>query len=196
MKKMISVLAMTLLVIGAAQAQDVTKRMVVQLKNGQVVKYNTENIEDVTFEIIDLSDLPDVPTTIEEAKAILYDSYWKIDDPDYVSDLFEDIYIVITEDLKALWCLKVKDSVTDEDLAPYAGKYVVAIDLGEVSFPSEEDPTTFSLSDWLTGTNLQLYSFDLTNDDGVDTVITTPCVRVEPFEYIGGDYLFKGKPAL
>ena len=63
MKKIISVLAMALLVIGAAQAQEQVRKMFVQLKNGQVVRYNTEDIEDVTFKMDNA--LPDVPTTIE-----------------------------------------------------------------------------------------------------------------------------------
>ena len=193
MKKIISVLAMVLLVIGAAQAQNVTKRMVIQFKDGQVVKYNTENIEDVTFEIIDLSNLPDVPTTIEEAKAILADSYWKIDAPldEYSAEIFEGYYIVITDNLEASLCYKFKDSVTDEDYALFAGKYI-AESFVEVTFPSD-DPTTFYLGEWTVGTNLQLYSFDYNNDD-----ITYHCVRVEPFEYVmlGDDYLFKGKPGL
>ena len=201
MKKIISVLAMALLVIGAAQAQEQIRKMVVQLKNGQVVKYNTENVEDVTFEIIDLyfpdlpdvPDLPNVPTTIEEAKDMLA-GYWKWNVPIYDDDI-EGCYFIITTDLKVLQCYKFKDSVTEEYYAPYAG-LTIAFIRGEVTFPSEEDPTTFYLGEeWYEGTNLQLNSFDF--DDGSIGGVY-PAVRVEPFGIIliDEDFLFKGKPGL
>lgn len=182
MKKIISVLAMALLVIGAAQAQDQTKKMVVQLKNGQIVEFNTENVEDVTFKIVDL---PEIPTTIEEAKAMLV-GYWKMDLPveEYNAEIFEGVYLVITEDLDCLLGGKVKDTFTDEDgeISPYAGKYVVTSQWGKVIFPSEEDPTFFYVGgEWTFGTNLQLNSFDINFSDSGTAY---PCVRVEPFEYI------------
>lgn len=97
-------------------------------------------------------------------------------------DVFEGYYLVITEDLNVLWCQKVRDTVTDEEAAPYAGKYLLFGNYGEVAFPSE-DPTTFYLgSEWLLGTNLQLNSFDFTSV-GSDPN-SHPCIRVEPFEYI------------
>ena len=177
MKKIISVLAMALLVIGAAQAQNQTKRMVIHLNDGQVVKYNTEYVEDVTFEIIDL---PNVPTTIEEAKAMLV-GYWKVNSPSN-EDEIEGGYFIITEDLEVLLCMKIKDSATGY-YAEYAGKYVVFGSFGEVIFPNEEDPTTFYLgSQWYFGTNLHIDSFDYNQDNG--GIYTFPCVRVEPFEYI------------
>lgn len=180
MKKIISVLAMALLVIGAAQAQEQTKRMAIHLNNGQVVRYNTEYVEDVTFEIIDL---PNVPTTIDQAKAMLV-GYWKINMPLDEDDI-ESVYFVITEDLKVSYCWKLKDSATGY-YAEYAGKYI-AFTFGEITFPNEEDPTTFYLgSQWYFGTNLQIDSFDYNIDDG--GIYTFPCVRVEPFEYIIMDY--------
>ena len=177
MKKIISVLAMALLVIGAAQAQNQVRKMVVHKNDGQVVKYNTEYVEDVTFEIIDL---PNVPTTIDQAKAML-EGYWKMNIPidEEEEEDIESAYVVITEGLKAFWCTKFKDSVTDGSMAPYAGKYV-AFELGEVTFPNEEDPTTFYLGyAYYSCTNLQIDSFELISSDA-----NYPCVRVEPFEYI------------
>lgn len=178
MKKIISVLAMALLVIGAAQAQEQVRKMFVQLKNGQVVRYNTEDIEDVTFKMDNA--LPDVPTTIEEAKAMIV-GYWKWNIPIDEDVVFEGTYFIITEDLEILYCLKAKDSVTNEDgeISPYAGKYVVLYKWGEVTFPSE-DPTTFIFGDeWHVGTNLQSDSFII-----FDSTVAHPCVRVKPFEYI------------
>ena len=172
---------MALLVIGAAQAQNQVRKMVVHKNDGQVVKYNTEYVEDVTFEIIDL---PNVPTTIDQAKAML-ESYWKINmplDEDEDEGDIESAYYVITGDLKVSLCWKLKDSATGY-YAEYAGKYVVFGSSDEVTFPSEEDPTTFYLgSQWYFGTNLQIDSFDYNIDDG--GIYTCPCVRVEPFEYI------------
>ena len=175
MKKIISVLAMALLVIGAAQAQEQVRRMVVHKKDGQVVKFNTENVEDVTFET---SDLPDVPTTIDQAKAML-EGYWKMNIPiDEEEEDIESSYVVITEDLKAFLCVKFKDSGTDEFFAEYAGKYIVTVVLGDVVFTSE-DPIMFYLGeDYYSCTNLQIDSFELISSDA-----NYPCVRVEPFEY-------------
>ena len=165
---------MALLVIGAAQAQNQVRRMVVQLKNGQVVKFNTENVEDVTFET---SDLPDVPTTIDQAKAMLV-GYWRINLPYQYDENIESDNFIITEDLKVLYCLKVKDSCTDEFFAEYAGKYIVTVVLGDVVFTSE-DPIMFYLGDdYYSCTNLQIDSFELISSDA-----NYPCVRVEPFEY-------------
>jgi hypothetical protein len=172
MKKIISVLAMALLVIGAAQAQNQVRKMVVHKKDGQVVKYNTEYVEDVTFEIIDL---PNVPTTIDQAKAML-EGYWKMNIPIDEEEDIESAYVVITEDLKAFLCAKFKDSFTDEE---YAGKYIVTVVLGDVVFTSE-DPIMFYLGDdYYSCTNLQIDSFELISSDA-----NYPCVRVEPFEYI------------
>ena len=184
---------MALLVIGAAQAQDQVRKMFVHMNDGSIVKIKAADIQEVTFEMDDA--LPDVPTTIEEAKAILV-GYWK--DCSLNEEEDEDLeggYYIITEDLKVLICYKFKDSVTDEDFAQYAGKYV-AIERGEVEFPNEEDPTTFYLGDggWTVGTNLQRDSFYFHQSEYYEYL----CVRVEPFEYImmGDGYLFKGKPAL
>lgn len=191
MKKIISVLAMALLVIGAAQAQDQVRKMFVHMNDGSIIKIKAADIQEVTFE---MDALPDVPTTIEEAKAMLV-GFWKINSGE-TDDYYESAYFIFTENLEALFCAKFKDSVTDEVFAPYAGKYVVLGSFGEVIFPSE-DPTTFYIGDeWNVGTNLQSDSFDY-SQYGSD-IVTYPCVRVEPFEYImmGGDYLFKGKPAL
>ena len=198
MKKIILMLAMVSLAFGvvAQTNNEQIRMMVVQKTNGQQLRIPTEEIQDVTFEMVDV---PTIPTTVEEAKAMVV-GYWKMDVPvgEYNAEIFEGLYIVITEDLEALLCGKFKDSVTDEEYAQYAGKYVCAGSYGEVTFPSEEDPTTFYVEDWLTGINLQLDSFVLTDDE---EEITYTCVRVEPFEYVmpeddGGDYLFKGKPAL
>ena len=194
MKKIILMLAMVSLAFGvvAQTNNEQIRMMVVQKTNGQQLRIPTEEIQDVTFEMVDV---PTIPTTVEEAKAILAGSYWKMDVPvgEDNAEMFEGYYLVITEDLDCLLCLKVQDTATLEngEIHPFAGKYVLFRQLGEVSFPSEEDPTTFYGDEW-TGTNLKIDSFEFTDDDD----ITYPCVRVEPFEYIGGDYLFKGKSAL
>ena len=150
--------------------------MVVRTANGEVTKFKTANIEEVTFEM-DV-DLPDVPTTIEEAKAMLV-GYWVWIAKIYDDDNVEGYFFVVTEDFRFLLGGKVKDSVTDGSMAPYAGKYV-AFELGEVTFPNEEDPTTFYLGyAYYSCTNLQIDSFELISSDA-----NYPCVRVEPFEYI------------
>ena len=95
------------------------------------------------------------------------------------------MYFIITEDLKVSYCWKLKDSATGY-YAEYAGKYI-AFTFSEITFPNEEDPTTFYLgSQWYFGTNLQIDSFYYNQDDG--GIYTFPCVRVEPFEYIIMDY--------
>jgi len=216
MKKIISVLAMALLVIGAAQAQEQkqVKKMVVQLNDDQVVKYNTENVKDVTFEITTIT----VPTTIEEAKAMLV-GYWKNNSGFFNlatdDENIEGLYFVITEDLKILFCYKFKDSVTDEDYAPCAGKYVEwgfgDFDHGEITFTSE-DPITFNffsnMFDTLddsscVGTDLQEDSFVITIDiPNMEYSETATIERVEPFEFTkwedlwGDDDMSKRKPAL
>ena len=173
MKKIISVLAMALLVIGAAQAHNQVRIMVVRTTDGEVTKFKTADIEDVTFEEVV------IPTTVEEAKAMLV-GYWRWCIPIEDDEDVEGVYYIIKEDLKALYCFKVKDSVTDEELAPYAGKYV-AYEIGVVTFPSEEDPTTFYLGEeYNEGTNLHLNSFDFYNGSGDPD----PCIRVDPFEYV------------
>lgn len=181
MKKIISVLAMALLVIGAAQAQNQVRKMFVRTTDGKIVKIKVADIEDVTFGM-DV-DLPDVPTTIDEAKAMLV-GYWRWWIPIEDDEDVEGVYYIIKEDLKALYCFKVKDSVTGY-YAEYAGKYV-AYEIGVVTFPSEEDPTTFYLGEeYNEGTNLHLNSFDFYNGSGE---YPDPCIRVDPFEYILMDY--------
>jgi hypothetical protein len=114
MKKIISVLAMALLVIGAAQAQEQVRRMVVRQNNGQVLRFNTANIEEVTFEEVA------VPTTVEEAKAMMV-GYWKWNLSTQevqeamlsIDNDIESIYWVVTEDLKAYNVLKFADLDTD-----------------------------------------------------------------------------------
>ncbi len=171
MKKIISVLAMALLVIGAAQAQEQVRKMFIHMNDGQIVKIKAANIQEVTFEM-DV-DLPDVPTTIDEAKAMLV-GYWSVLFP-FDDDEIEGAYFIITEDLKVLECYKFNDSFPDEE---YAGKYI-ASDIGEITFPNEEDPTTFYLGEEYEGTNLHLNSFYFDS---------YPCIRVEPFEYILLDF--------
>ena len=54
MKKIICMLAMALLAIGAAQAQEQVRKMVIQKTNGQVMKCKTAEIETVTFEEVEI----------------------------------------------------------------------------------------------------------------------------------------------
>lgn len=174
MKKMISVLAMALLVAGAAQAQ--VRKMIVHMNDDSIVKYNAADIQEVTF------DMDYAPNTIEEAEAILLGSYWKLDGPldDEFNDNFEGAYISIGGDPVVLYWVKVKDSCTDEEYAPYAGKYVYAFALGFVTFKT---PTEFNIfgngANLYKGTNLQPDSFDLTR---YIEPVTWHCVRVEPFD--------------
>ena len=51
MKKIISVLAMALLVIGAAQAQEQVRKMVVHKNNGQIMKIKAADIQEVILEM-------------------------------------------------------------------------------------------------------------------------------------------------
>ena len=183
MKKIISVLAMALLVIGAAQAQNQVRKMVVRTTYGNVVKYDTKYVEDVTFEIIDL---PNVPTTVEEAETMLVGFWkWDLSHDNIIWEVFPDIdafYIIITMDLKFYIAAKVADSATDE-YAEYAGKYI-AMSSGNVIVNSE-NPTTGELeypgssSDYFN--NLEQNSFVLNSDD---LQASASCHRVEPFEYI------------
>lgn len=176
MKKMIIVLAMALLVIGAAQAQ--VRKMYVHLNNDSIVKIKTVDIQEVTYE------MDYAPNTIEEAEAILLGSYWKMDGSlDYGEgfyDNFEGIYITFGGDPVALFWFKVKDSPSDEKYAPYAGKYILTELGGYVTFKT---PTEFLIWGasvlWLKGTNLMPDSFDLTT---IVEPTTYHCVRVEPFD--------------
>ncbi len=184
MKKIISVLAMALLVIGAAQAQNQVRKMVVHKNDGKIVKIKAADIEEVTFEEVA------VPTTVEEAKAMLV-GYWKWNlstqevqegTSSFDNDI-ESIYWVVTEDLKAYLVLKFADLDTDGYLVEYAGKYITTDDY--VVIVNSEDPTTgvfdFYGDSSITYVNLDDNGFDLSAD------ILLNCFRVEPFEYIVPD---------
>lgn len=180
MKKMICVLAMALLVAGASQAQ--VRKMFVHLNNDSIVKIKAADIQDVTFEM-DYS-----PTTMEEAEAILLDSYWRLDGPlsDTWNENFECPYLsVIPDGGLTLYWIKVKDSPTDEKYAPYAGKYVFALSLGWIFMKT---PTEFNImGDGLlifNCTNLLPDSFDMTRitGDENDPPKSFHCVRVEPWD--------------
>jgi len=186
MKKIISVLAMALLVIGAAQAQEQVRKMTVHMNNGTVAKYNASDIQEVTFEMGD--NIPDVPTTIEEAQAILYGSCWKLNGQfnDEFYENFEGAYISIGNDPLVLYWVKIKDSPTDVEYAPYAGKYLVILSLG---LPTIVAPTFFNFGLGVSlyyGINLQRDSFDLINlysDENVpEGTYSYHCVRVEMFD--------------
>ena len=177
MKKIICMLAMALLAIGAAQAQNQVRKMVVRQNDGQEMRFKTADIEEVTFETVA------VPTTVEEAEAMLV-GYWKMSvnpqDFEYPVDI-EGVYWVITEDLKVYLVLKFAESVTFEEYVEYAGKYVAESYPGDVIVNSE-DPTTGELFG-LFFNNLDQNSFDVhLDDDGIKLDFTI--YRVEPFEYI------------
>ena len=120
---------MALLVIGAAQAQNQVRKMFIHKNNGQIVKIKAADIQEVTFEEVA------VPTTVEEAKAMLV-GYWKWnlsaqvvhEETMSIDNDVESIYWVVTEDLKAYFVFKFADLDTDENLAEYAGKYVTVFD--------------------------------------------------------------------
>lgn len=193
MKKIISVLAMALLVIGAAQAQEQARYMFIQKTNGQQVRIPTEEIQDVTFKMLDV---PSVPTTVEEAQAMII-GYWKFIMPSAAMYPFEGLYIVITEDFKAFQVFKVPVDVPEEEewLAPYADKYISFDSTGLVFF--SELPTTIWFSSWggFYINNLHMNGFDLYDDN---SSYLYSCERVAPFEYIMIEegYLSKGKPAI
>jgi len=176
MKKIISVLAMALLVTGAAQAQ--VRKKYVHLNNDSILKFKVADIQEVTFE------MDYAPNTIEEAQAILLSSYWKMDSPlEYDGgfyDNYEGSYITIGGDPIALYWFKVKDSPADANLAPYAGKYIFT---GISWYLDFKTPTEFLLWNqsvlWFNGTNLMPDSFDLTT---IVEPTTYHCVRVEPFD--------------
>lgn len=192
MKKMISVLAMALLVIGAAQAQeqDQVRKMFVHMNNGSIMKFKAADIQEVTFEMD--NSLSDVPTTVEEAFATLYGSCWKlnktlglIDDDEYYFDNFDGAYIAIKSNSPTVYYFhRVKEVPANPDYIPYAGKYLYMYQLGWFLPPT---PTVFNIHLYdddggglaYIGTNLQKDSFDLTlylRD------YTWHCVRVEPFD--------------
>ena len=184
MKKIICMLAMALLVIGAAQAQNQVRKMVVRQNDGQVVKFKTANIEEVTFEEVA------IPTTVEEAEAMLV-GYWKCSlspqeiFPELPDDI-EGVYWVVTEDLESYTVFKIADSVSDEDFILYAGMYL-ADDYGGDLIVNSEDPTTGKLGLFFVVPiffkNLEENCFDGYMDID-DIKLDFTCSRVEPFEYI------------
>jgi len=177
MKKIISVLAMALLVIGAAQAQNQVRNMVIRQNDGQALRFNTANIEEVTFEEVA------VPTTVEEAEAMLV-GYWRVCF-DFGSYDIEGLYMVITEDLTVYSVYKIANTVSDEDYADYAGKYLATDD--DIVIVNSEDPTMATFSHWATFIkNLQENSF--IEVDGYDESNYFIYERVEPFEYVIPDY--------
>ena len=180
MKKIISVLAMALLVIGAAQAQNQVRNMVIRQNDGQALRFNTANIEEVTFEEVA------VPTTVEGAEAMLV-GYWRacFDFGSMYDYDIEGLYMVITEDLTVYSVYKIANTVSDEDYAEYAGKYLATDD--DIVIVNSEDPTMATFSHWATFIkNLQENSFIEVDED--DESIYFLYERVEPFEYIIPDY--------
>ena len=178
MKKIISVLAMALLVIGAAQAQNQVRNMVIRQNDGQKLRFNTANIEEVTFEEVA------VPTTVEEAEAMLV-GYWRVCfDFGSMYDI-EGLYMVITEDLTVYSVYKIANTVSDEDYAEYAGKYLATDD--DIVIVNSEDPTMATFSHWATFIkNLQENSFIEAEEDDESNYFMYE--RVEPFEYVIPDY--------
>ena len=196
MKKIISVLAMALLVIGAAQAQNQVRKMVVRTTDGEVVKYKTANVEEVTFEEAT------VPTTVEEAETMLV-GYWKCNniflgaiyneeygDEEY-GEVFVNTYFVITEGHDVYLVCKVSDSY------PYnAGKFIVLYNFGDNIIVNSEDPTAGYLyldehETWgnsLPFKNLEQDSFEASYKtwqvDEYNEKLDGTFTRVEPFEYI------------
>jgi len=191
MKKIICMLAMALLAIGAAQAQEQVRKMVIQKTNGQVMKCKTAEIETVTFEEVA------VPTTVEEAEAMLV-GYWKCNNP-FLSFVLEDInyfestaFLIVTEDLEILLGYKTVDYLPNE----YAGKILVYESLGNDIIVNSDDPTMgdFFRYDYDTeGTALSFMNLDQNSfdahfesyvEDGPTYIQDGTFYRVEPFEYI------------
>jgi hypothetical protein len=195
MKKIISVLAMALLVIAAAQAQEQVRKMIVRTDDGQVVKFKTANIEEVTFEEVA------APTTVEDAKAMLV-GYWKCNDLFIGSEVDEDgvytesAFLIVTEDLTVYYACKFADYIPDDIwYAEYAGKIVVMWPFDTDIIVNSADPTTgyLYLNDhenwgyWLSFKNLEDDSFDAqwrSWDDDYHVQVDGTFNRVEPFEYI------------
>ena len=183
MKKIISVLAMALLVIGAAQAQEQVRKMTVHMNNGTVAKYNASDIQEVTFEMGD--NIPDVPTTAEETLAMLLSTCWKMDIPldDPFYDNFESSYLVIGGDPSYAYCVvKVKDSPADGEYSGFAGKYRIAYGLG-VPIIMATSVFTFSggAGQIFVGVNLHRDNFDLIRF--AEGPVTYHCVLVDlPFD--------------
>ena len=140
MKKIICMLAMALLVIGAAQAQEQVGRMVVRMNDGKMKIFRTADIEEVTFKTTATS-----PSTVEEAKAMLV-GYWKWEfneSPQESMDSdIEALYYVVTEDYKSYFVFKFAETATDEEHADLAGKYVVEPSFSGEVIVNSEDPTT------------------------------------------------------
>ena len=165
---------MALLVIGAAQAQNQVRNMVIRQNDGQALRFNTANIEEVTFEEVA------VPTTVEEAEAMLV-GYWRVCfDFGSMYDI-EGLYMVITEDLTVYSVYKIANTASDEDYAEYAGKYLATDD--DIVIVNSEDPTMATFSHWATFIkNLQENSFIEVDEDDESNYFMYE--RVEPFEYI------------
>lgn len=177
MKKTIFILLTALLAIGTMQADEQNRYMVIQKTNGEIVKILTTDVANVTFEMDEtpvIPDDPDVPATVEEAKAMLV-GYWEapFNDPD-----FERLCLIIDEDLEGLFCYKVQNNVTDEYLEPYAGKYATFGESGPV-IVDPTNPTMASLNGVETINEIRRNSFILSSEDMGDFSFE----RVEPFEY-------------
>ncbi len=192
MKKIICMLAMALLAIGAAQAQEQVRKMVVRQNDGQEMRFKTENVEEVTFEEVA------IPTTVEEAEATLV-GYWKCNNPFLSFVLGENInyvestaFLIVTEDLEILLGYKAVDYLPNE----YAGKILVFESFGNEIIVNSDDPTMgdFFRYDYDTeGTALSFMNLDQNSfdahfesyvEDGPTSIQDGTFYRVEPFEYI------------
>ncbi len=145
--------------------------------NGETVKILTADVANVTFEVeeapVDPVD-PDVPTTIEEAQAMLV-GYWEAS---YVEDDFEKVCLIIDENLEVLLCYKVQNNVTDEYFEPFAGKYISFGESGSVTI-DPTNPTMTSINSVVTLKEIKRNSFVMVDEEmGV-----LYFERVEPFEY-------------
>lgn len=179
MKKTIFILLTALFAIGTMQADEQNRYMVIQKTNGETVKILTTDVANVTFEVDEtpvIPEDPDVPTTVEEAKAMLV-GYWEAPYAHIEQD-FEKLCLIIVEDLQGLICYKVSNNVTDEYLEPYAGKYVTFGESGPV-IVDPTNPTTASLSSAETIKEIRRNSFIMSSEEIGDLFFE----RVEPFEY-------------
>ena len=191
MKKIICMLAMALLAIGAAQAREQVRKMVVRQNDGQEMRFKTADIEEVTFETVA------VPTTVEEAEAMLV-GYWKCNNPFLSFVLGEDInyfestaFLIVTEDLEILLGYKAVDYLPNE----YAGKILVFGSFGNEIIVNSDDPTMgdFFRNDYDEGAALSFMNLDQNSfdahfesyvEDGPTSIQDGTFYRVEPFEFI------------
>ena len=138
--KKILFLAALLGTAASAMAQETVTKMVVEDVDGNVTKIETEKVRQITF--VEEERLV-VPTTVEEALAMMQ-GQWKADmDPSMLPPYADELYVEIDGDYFTAF-IHVPDGCTDETYGAYAGQYVLmSLESGWAGqiVPDTEDPT-------------------------------------------------------